>query len=975
MGYAKEKYVKSYFLCEDNAGKPTAYGVEGIESFNQGSIRQVIPNILASIDLKDKTILSIGYGRGEEIKYALDKECADVLGVDFSEDAYRIANDHIQKYYPDTDKVVLACEDVLAFLKRMEGEPWMNVVFMFDVLEHIPRDEARMIFQLLIPFLKPGAVIAVNTPFFGVDNDVVKEGLKEGAGDNSDYYEETKGMHCNRYTRTSFLSFMYSVGLELAGDGSNQFLYSVREQKKLKIAIWTYPNWAFGQIFNAIKKYSKHDIDIYAWGKSYIQKEFDKYDLIHIPVVQAYDSFVRMFPNLEYKVCCSTHGKAELFNYSPSIITRHPITADEVSKGRIPLDMVECINRMGKMACVSKELTKMLHEQTNAKIVYTPCGVDTELFNGQEAIFDHIILTVLCPTVRGSIPEHEYDAKRWGLVDDIEKRLPNIKFLFLQEKLPTDKMADFYRQGDVILCLSHSEGNPLGIMEAGAMGVLPVTTIVGEVPEIIVDGINGRLIIGQYLSDDTVAILDSIEQHRTHLMKMRNNIQDTIVKERNWKDLVKHWDTYFESCVPNNTILKENAMKLWRTKKKVYRFHMLGLVHLPCSKAYMSCAFTQKNHKLARMLLSLGHEVIYYGAEGSDVPCTKFIQTHTLKDICADYGDGDNRFDIGYDWTNTDFRHDFNMARKPSTLKFNKNVIDAINKTKKIDDFLLMTQGYYQKPIAEAVKLFLSCEPGVGYRGSIKGNYRAFESAYIQNFIYGSHAPYECINGSYYDRVIPNYFDPEDSEFSKEKKDYFFFIGRMIKRKGIITAYMATQAVGAKLIIAGQGGVVLPDGTLTATNTPDFSIPKGNWEYVGFVSGQARKDLFKYAKATFTPTEYLECFAGTHIESMLHGTPIITTDFGVFSGGTFMDGVHGFKCNTLDDFVFATKNAHKLDPTVIRQWAERYLMDNVKWEYQKWFDDLYQVFLSATMPNAKGWHYIRSEEPEWRKVLYPQFFK
>ena len=210
--------------------------------------------------------------------------------------------------------------------------------------------------------------------------------------------------------------------------------------------------------------------------------------------------------------------------------------------------------------------------------------------------------------------------------------MPEIKFLFLKERVPNDKMVDFYRQGDVILCLSHSEGNPLGIMEAGAMGVLPVTTIVGEVPEIIVDGFNGRLIIGQYVSDDTVAILDSIEKNRTHLMKMRKNIQDTILQERNWKDLVKHWDTYFESCVPNNTILRENAMKLWRTKKKVYRFHMLGLVHLPCSKAYLSCAFTQKNHKLARMLLSLGHEVFYYGAEGSDVPCTKFFETHTLKD-------------------------------------------------------------------------------------------------------------------------------------------------------------------------------------------------------------------------------------------------------------------------------------------------------------------------------------------------------
>ena len=120
---------------------------------------------------------------------------------------------------------------------------------------------------------------------------------------------------------------------------------------------------------------------------------------------------------------------------------------------------------------------------------------------------------------------------------------------------------------------------------------------------------------------------------------------------------------------------------------KKYRFHLLWLVHLPCSKTYMSCAFTQKNHKLARMLLSLGHEVFYYGAEGSDVPCTRFFQTHTLDDIRQAWGSGDNRFEIGYNWTNSDFRHDFNTAMTGATLKFYTACIRQINEIKNPDDF------------------------------------------------------------------------------------------------------------------------------------------------------------------------------------------------------------------------------------------------------------------------------------------------
>ena len=79
-----------------------------------------------------------------------------------------------------------------------------------------------------------------------------------------------------------------------------------------------------------------------------------------------------------------------------------------------------------------------------------------------------------------------------------------------------------------------------------------------------------------------------------------------------------------------------------------YRFHVLGLVHLPVSREYMGCAFTMKTYRLCQMLLSLGHEVFLYGAENSLAPCTEFIQTHTLHEIRQTWGTGDNRFKIGY---------------------------------------------------------------------------------------------------------------------------------------------------------------------------------------------------------------------------------------------------------------------------------------------------------------------------------------
>jgi glycosyltransferase involved in cell wall biosynthesis len=236
----------------------------------------------------------------------------------------------------------------------------------------------------------------------------------------------------------------------------------------------------------------------------------------------------------------------------------------------------------------------------------------------------------------------------------------------------------------------------------------------------------------------------------------------------------------------------------------------------------------------------------------------------------------------------------------------------------------------------------------------------------MMNFAYGYESQGASINGNYYDRVIPNYFDPADIEYSENKEDYYLFIGRMIQRKGILTALKTCELIGKKLIIVGQGGLVLDDGSLTATTNPDFWFPAGLWEYRGFADVQARRTLMAHARAVFTPTEYLEPFAGTHVEAMLAGTPPITTNFGVFGGDTFINNVHGFKCNTLEDFVWAAQNARKLDPKIIRINGEKFLMDNVKLEFQRWFDDLHQVYLSAMNPNIKGWHNIRQEKPEWR---------
>jgi 2-polyprenyl-3-methyl-5-hydroxy-6-metoxy-1,4-benzoquinol methylase len=215
MGYLREKYNRQYFLKCDVHGKDTRIGVAGIEAFRAGSLRRADQDILRRLDLRNKRVLDLGCGRGEVLKFAQEHGAARIVGVDFSEDAVAIAHTYLREHGVRAE---LYCEDALAFVRRYatqvmeaQGEPF-DVVSMFDSVEHIPRSELTELLTTLRRALSTRAILAINTPHFGTDNDVLREGAKLLARDGSDDHEETRGMHCNRYTRRSLKRYMWKLG-------------------------------------------------------------------------------------------------------------------------------------------------------------------------------------------------------------------------------------------------------------------------------------------------------------------------------------------------------------------------------------------------------------------------------------------------------------------------------------------------------------------------------------------------------------------------------------------------------------------------------------------------------------------------------------------------------------------------------------------------------------------------------------------
>jgi glycosyltransferase involved in cell wall biosynthesis len=373
------------------------------------------------------------------------------------------------------------------------------------------------------------------------------------------------------------------------------------------------------------------------------------------------------------------------------------------------------------------------------------------------------------------------------------------------------------------------------------------------------------------------------------------------------------------------------------------RFHLLGMAHIPTRRKYSACAYSQKVVKLGTMLKSLGHAVYFYGTEGSEVACDEFIQVSTERDRFLTYGE--------YDWRSEFFKHD---PTDHAHRVFNANAIAAINARKRERDFLLCPMGNYHKPIADAVEL-MTVESGVGYQG-VFARFKVFESYAWMMYVYGL---LNQGNGSWYDVVIPNYYDPADFGFQGEKDDYFLFIGRLVSRKGVDIAVQVTREIGARLVIAGQGSLKNP--------AEGLDIQADHIEHVGAVGPEERSQLMGKARAVFVPTTYIEPFGGVAVEAQMCGTPVVTTDWGVFSE-TVVHGVTGWRCRTFDDFVWAaTSGVDQIDPAACREWAVRnYSMDRVRWMYQEYFGKLYDLW-------GKGWYERHPERAglDWLTKYHP----
>ena len=348
------------------------------------------------------------------------------------------------------------------------------------------------------------------------------------------------------------------------------------------------------------------------------------------------------------------------------------------------------------------------------------------------------------------------------------------------------------------------------------------------------------------------------------------------------------------------------------------RLHLVGIFHTQHTQAYSHCAFTGKALRFPAMMQRQGYTVIEYSNAGSESTADEHVVML-----------GISEFNTLYHRSETDFHGNDATVGSAGHQLFEQRLIPALRERLQPEDIICHPFGHAHQQLMVEFPEYQHVETGIGYPTLMPNSFRIFESYAWMHYHQGK----EGRNGKNYEWVVPNYYDLDDWEPSYEHGQYLAFLGRITPLKGIDTIKAIADHSPWPIVLHGQG------------DPSPWSHP--NIDYQGPIAGTARSDFLRNARALLAPTVFTEPFCGMAVEAMLCGTPVVAVDYGAMTE-TVIEGVSGYRCHTLQDWLDGIHAAGELDRRIIAEIARgKWSLEACSKRYDKIFRQLNGLYRSG----------------------------
>ena len=152
--------------------------------------------------------------------------------------------------------------------------------------------------------------------------------------------------------------------------------------------------------------------------------------------------------------------------------------------------------------------------------------------------------------------------------------------------------------------------------------------------------------------------------------------------------------------------------------------------------------------------------------------------------------------------------------------------------------------------------------------------------------------------------VVYNGINPADYAFNESPEDYFIYLGRLNKEKGVLQALQMAKEAEIKLIVAGN--IVGGEEWNYFLHEVQPHLNDENIKFVGQVGFDEKVKLLSKAKGLLYPINRREPFGLVMIEAMVCGTPVIAYRRGSVPE-IIKDKKTGFIVETKEEMIEAVK--------------------------------------------------------------------